>query len=49
MEAGAQWSLVWLTVLLFVGLLVTIQFHNREFFDGSPVLHSRGSAPFMYC
>jgi hypothetical protein len=28
-KAWAWWSLVWLTVFPFVGILVSIQFHNQ--------------------
>ncbi|NJN70478.1 MAG: hypothetical protein HC801_09530 [Nitrospira sp.] len=35
-KAWARWSLVWLTLFPFVGILVSIQFHIPEFFDGMP-------------
>jgi len=35
-KAWAWWSLVWLTVFPFVGILVSIQFHNPEFLGGLP-------------
>jgi len=33
-QAWAWWALVWLTVFPFVGILVSIQFHNPEFLGG---------------
>ncbi|MEX5219546.1 MAG: cbb3-type cytochrome c oxidase subunit I [Nitrospira sp.] len=33
-RAWARWALVWLTVFPFVGILVSIQFHNPEFLGG---------------
>lgn len=35
-KAWAWWALVWLTVFPFVGILVSIQFHNPEFLGGIP-------------
>ena len=35
-QAWAWWALVWLTVFPFVGILVSIQFHNPEFLGGIP-------------
>ncbi len=35
-KAWARWSLVWLTLFPFVGILVSIQFHIPELFDGMP-------------
>jgi cytochrome c oxidase cbb3-type subunit 1 len=35
-KAWAWWALVWLTVFPFVGILVSIQFHNPEFLGGMP-------------
>ncbi len=35
-KAWAWWALVWLTVFPFVGILVSIQFHNPEFLAGIP-------------
>ena len=35
-KAWAWWALVWLTVFPFVGILVSIQFHNPEFLGGVP-------------
>ncbi|HSE60418.1 MAG TPA: cbb3-type cytochrome c oxidase subunit I [Nitrospiraceae bacterium] len=35
-KAWARWALVWLTVFPFVGILVSIQFHNPEFLGGMP-------------
>lgn len=33
-QAWAWWALMWLTVFPFVGILVSIQFHNPEFLGG---------------
>ncbi|MDF2459685.1 MAG: hypothetical protein K0S79_2101 [Nitrospira sp.] len=33
-RAWAWWAIVWLTVFPFVGILVSIQFHNPEFLGG---------------
>jgi len=33
-QAWAWWALVWLTVFPFVGIFVSIQFHNPEFLGG---------------
>ena len=35
-KAWPWWALVWLTVFPFVGILVSIQFHNPEFLGGMP-------------
>lgn len=35
-QAWVWWALVWLTVFPFVGILVSIQFHNPEFLGGIP-------------
>ncbi len=35
-QAWAWWALVWLTVFPFIGILVSIQFHNPEFLGGIP-------------
>ncbi len=35
-KAWVRWSLVWLTLFPFVGILVSIQFHIPELFDGMP-------------
>lgn len=35
-KAWGWWALVWLTVFPFVGILVSIQFHNPEFQGGMP-------------
>ena len=35
--AWTKWALVWLTVFPFVGILVSIRFHNREFLGGMPL------------
>jgi cytochrome c oxidase cbb3-type subunit I/II len=37
LEAWTKWALVWLTVFPFVGILVSIRFHNREFLGGMPL------------
>jgi cytochrome c oxidase cbb3-type subunit 1 len=33
-RAWAWWALIWLTVFPFIGILVSIQFHNPEFLGG---------------
>ena len=37
LEAWTKWALFWLTVFPFVGILVSIRFHNREFLGGMPL------------
>lgn len=35
-KAWAKWALLWLTLFPFIGILVSIQFHNPEFLGGIP-------------